>query len=229
MLHEETVERETFELLKRLMHDSRLEQFNLTGGTALALYLGHRKSIDLDLFTPSNFSAKELEEYLIQAYDFKSGYLEKNTLKGTINGIKIDCITHNYPYIEKPFVTNDGIRLYGMRDIVAMKLSAIADNGTRLKDFIDIACLSTKFSLDEMLGFYEKKYKNCNSIRPLKGLSYYDDIIFNDPIEMINGKYSWKLVEKRIENMINRNKAIFHDFPIEYEKKSREHKKGYKL
>lgn len=229
MLHKETVERETYELLKTLMHDSHFNQFNLAGGTALALYLGHRKSIDLDLFTPSDFSPKELEEYLISTYDFKSDDLEKNTLKGTINDIKIDCITHNYPYLEKPFITNEGIRLYGIKDIVAMKLSAIADNGTRLKDFIDIACLSTKLSLDEMLDCYEKKFKNSNAIRPIKGLSYHNDIIFSESIQMINGQYSWKLIEKRIENMMNRNNAIFHDFPMEYEKKNREHKKGYKL
>lgn len=134
MLHKETVERTTFELLIKLMQDKRFKNFNLAGETALALYLGHRKSIDLDLFTPDNFDSNKLEEYLIYKYNFKSSYLEKNTLKGTINDVKIDCITHNYPYIEPPFKSEDGIRLYSIKDITAMKLSAIADNGTRIKD-----------------------------------------------------------------------------------------------
>lgn len=134
MLHKETVERTTFELLIKLMQDKRFKNFNLAGETALALYLGHRKSIDLDLFTPDNFDSNKLEEYLIDKYNFKSSYLEKNTLKGTINDVKIDCITHNYPYIEPPFKSEEGIRLYGIKDITAMKLSAIADNGTRIKD-----------------------------------------------------------------------------------------------
>lgn len=134
MLHKETVERTTFELLIKLMQDERFKNFNLAGETALALYLGHRKSIDLDLFTPDNFDSNKLEEYLIDKYNFKSSYLEKNTLKGTINGVKIDCITHNYPYIEPPFKLEEGIRLYSIKDITAMKLSAIADNGTRIKD-----------------------------------------------------------------------------------------------
>lgn len=134
MLHKETVERTTFELLITLMQDERFKNFNLAGEMALALYLGHRKSIDLDLFTPDNFDSNKLEEYLIDKYNFKSSYLEKNTLKGTINDVKIDCITHNYPYIEPPFKSEEGIRLYRIKDITAMKLSAIADNGTRIKD-----------------------------------------------------------------------------------------------
>lgn len=134
MLHKETVERTTFELLITLMQDERFKNFNLAGEMALALYLGHRKSIDLDLFTPDNFDSNKLEEYLIDKYNFKSSYLEKNTLKGTINDVKIDCITHNYPYIEPPFKSEEGIRLYSIKDITAMKLSAIADNGTRIKD-----------------------------------------------------------------------------------------------
>ncbi len=100
MLHEETVERAIFELLTELMQDARLKDFNLAGGTALALYIGHRKSIDLDLFTPNSFDSKDLEEYLVDKYNFKSSFQEKKTLKGTINDIKLDCITHNHKYLE---------------------------------------------------------------------------------------------------------------------------------
>ena len=51
MLHQETVEPRTLELLKQLQAEPLLQSFNLVGGTALALRIGHRKSIDLDLFT----------------------------------------------------------------------------------------------------------------------------------------------------------------------------------
>jgi hypothetical protein len=70
MLRTETVERDTLELLKTLMQDEKLEQFNLVGGTALALYMGHRKSIDLDLFSLQEFDMSELEEHLINTYNF---------------------------------------------------------------------------------------------------------------------------------------------------------------
>lgn len=219
MLHKDTVKGETFKLLEMLMQDKRLENFNLAGGTALALYLGHRISIDLDLFTPNQFDAKDLEKYLINKYDFKASFLEKNTLKGTINDVKIDCITHDYPYLEVPLQTKEGVRLYSIKDITAMKLSAIADDGTRLKDFIDIACLSTKLSLNDMLKSYANKFPNANPIRPLKGLTYFEDINFKEPIQMINGQYKWELMEKRLRNMIKRENSIFYGFPILEEKK----------
>ncbi len=220
MLHEETVERATFELLKELMRDNRLNNFNLAGGTALALYIGHRKSIDLDLFTPDSFDVKNLEEYLIEKYNFHSSYLEKDTLKGTINDIKIDCITHNYQYLEDPF-KSEGIRLYSIKDIVAMKLSAIADDGTRVKDFIDIAFLSSKLTLTEMLDAYEKKFPNSNKIRPLKGLTYFQDIQFEEPVQLVNGSFKWEKVEKRLREMVVKTNIIFPELVVSESKPSR--------
>lgn len=60
-----------------------------------------------------------------------------------------------------------------MRDIAAMKLSAIADNGSRLKDFIDVAYLSTYLSLADMLQAYETKFPSSTGIRPIKGLTFF--------------------------------------------------------
>ena len=88
MLQKTTTTRETFKLLERLMQDPALENFNLAGGTAIALHLGHRKSIDLDLFSTEDFNALKLESYLIDKYDFIVDFKEKNTLKGSIENIK---------------------------------------------------------------------------------------------------------------------------------------------
>jgi predicted nucleotidyltransferase component of viral defense system len=196
------------------MQDERLSDFKLAGGTSLELYLGHRKSIDFDLFTEKSFDASSVEKHLIEKYDFKGDFLERNTIKGSINDIKVDCITHNYPYVENPITTKDGIRMYGIKDIAAMKLSVIADDGTRLKDFIDIACLSTKLSLSDMLKAYQQKYKNSNPIRPLKGLTYFKDINFNEPIQMIQGKYNWDKIEERLHLMIKKENDIYLSLPL---------------
>ena len=163
MLHTEVVSGKTLELLKKLEAENAMTRFNLAGGTSLALYLGHRRSVDLDLFTPKPFDAAELERFLMDKYGFRTGFMERNTLKGSIDGIKIDCITHSYEYLEKPYIEY-GIRLYSMQDIIAMKLSAIADDGSRLKDFIDIAFLSTRFPFNSMLGMYERKFEQDGKI-----------------------------------------------------------------
>lgn len=89
MLHTETVEGTTLELLRRLQSESMLDSFCLAVGTAL--YLGHRKSIGLDLFTPYPFGVLLLKDFLETKYGFRTDFLEKNTLKRTINGVKIDC------------------------------------------------------------------------------------------------------------------------------------------
>lgn len=213
MLHTETVKGSTLELLKKLESETILSGFNLAGGTSLSLYLGHRISIDLDLFTSESFNTNLLEKFLHENYHFRTDYMEKDTLKGSIDGIKIDCITHRYDYLEKPYIEN-GIRLYSIEDVVAMKLSAIADNGSRLKDFIDIAFLSTRFPFYSMLKFYERKFPEANIIRPYKAITYFEDIDFEENIIMINGKYDWKLIEKRLIDMTKKQNKIFASYPI---------------
>lgn len=213
MLHLGTVKAETFRLLENLMQDEELSSFSLAGGTSLALLLGHRISIDLDLFTPAPFDAKELELHLIDKYDFKSSYLRGYTLKGMIGDVNIDCIRHDYQFI-KNIVETENIRLYSSIDVAAMKLAAIADNGTRLKDFIDIACLSTQCSLSEMLHAYETKFRNSNSLRAIKGLSYYDDINYNESIQIINGSYEWERIRDRICDMQNNPDKIYSSLPL---------------
>ena len=213
MLHTETVARSTLELLKMLESESVMSNFNLAGGTSLALYLGQRISVDLDLFTPESFDAGKLEIFLRDKYGFRTDFMEKNTLKGTIDGVKIDCITHSYGYLEKPYTESD-IRLYSMEDIVAMKLSAIADNGSRLKDFIDIAFLSTRFPFNSMLRLYERKFPGSNLIRPFKAITYFDDIDFEEDIVMLNGKYDWKLIERRLIDMTQIQNKVFESFPL---------------
>ncbi|KAA6351134.1 hypothetical protein EZS27_001560 [termite gut metagenome] len=213
MLHTETATGETFELLKTLMQDKEFTNFYLVGGTALALYLGHRRSIDLDLFTPFPFDSETVEKYLVEKYNFDSDFRRNNTLKGTINNTKIDCITYAYPFVEDICVS-DNIRLYAMKDIAAMKLSAIAGDGSRLKDFIDIACLSVKLSLSDMLEAYQKKFEHCNAISPIKGMTYFDDIIFTEPIVMMKGIYDWKKIQKRLYDMIKEENTVFQSFPV---------------
>ena len=88
MLQKTVTPKEIFKLLERLMQDPVLENFNLAGGTAIALHLGHRRSIDLDLFSTKDFNALKLESYLIDKYDFIVDFKEKNTLKGSIENIK---------------------------------------------------------------------------------------------------------------------------------------------
>lgn len=174
--------------------------------------LGHRKSIDLDLFTTEDFDLEELKMMLIERYGLKVSYERNQTLKGFINGVMIDCIRFNYPHLQSPDIIND-IRLESVPDIIAMKLSAIAQNGTRIKDFIDIATLSTMYSLNEMLGFYTSKFPHANVMMPIKALTYFDEIDFNESVIMTTGNFKWNNIAQRLNDMVRYSSKIFAEQP----------------
>jgi hypothetical protein len=216
MLRTETIERDTVELLMALMQDEKLKNFNLVGGTALTLYNGHRKSIDLDLFSQPTFDVNELGKYLKDTYNFLSQnptIKPGDTLIGVIKNIKVDCIRYDYPFV-KPVFIEDGIRLLSEYDIAAMKLTAISQSGTRLKDFVDVAFLSIKMSLNDMLNAFEVKYPRTNKISAVKGLTYFDDIDFSSKIELTTGVFKWESIMKRLLEMIKYPQKVFLHPPI---------------
>lgn len=207
MLYTQTVSYTTLKLLKELMLDKKLNDFVLVGGTALSLQIGHRLSIDLDLFSIAPFDAKQIAEHLKTTYAYQLDFIAKNTIKGEIYGIKVDCITHNYKWIEK-IKKEDNIRLADLMEIAAMKLNAITTNGTRIKDFIDIAYLSNHLTLNQMLQAYELKYGN-NMIMALKSLFYYDEVNHLEPLKMFKSKLNWECIKTRLSAMNNEPNKIF--------------------
>ena len=91
----------------------------------------------------------------------------------------------------------DGVRLAGLKDIAAMKLSAVANRG-RKKDFIDVARLLDVFSLDQMLSFYKEKFSVSELSFPLRGLMYFDDAEEDPMPEMLDGNLTWENVKKTV-------------------------------
>ena len=174
MLSYQTVEPHTLELLKKLMTEPLLTGMRLVGGTSLALQYGHRNSIDLDFFGT-------LDEDLLSIRDSLERIGHVSVLKETrtiriydLDHVKIDFVDYSrYQWLAEA-VNEDGLRLASPEDIAAMKVNAIEGRGTR-KDFVDIYFLLQHYSLDEILGFYQKKYPEHSVFRALMSLSYFDD------------------------------------------------------
>jgi hypothetical protein len=179
MLQKAAIEPHALELLKALQADSMFSGFHLAGGTGLALQLGHRLSVDLDLFTVKEFDQEFYFEYLEKKYNFSADYRANNTLKGSIENVKVDFITHCYELV-RPVVSEEFIRLYSKEDIAAMKINAIAGSGTRSKDFVDLYFLLKEFSVMELLNFYDKKYIQRDEFHVLKSLNYFDEVNLAD-------------------------------------------------
>ena len=143
MLQKESVDKTVFDLISALQGKDYLKDFILVGGTGLALIIGHRKSVDIDLFTSKDFDAEHPLEKLESDFAFQMDYIGENTLKGNSAGIKVDLLAHKYPSIGDT-IEIENIRVASMDDISAMKINSVANDGTRVKDFIDLYFLLTE-------------------------------------------------------------------------------------
>lgn len=169
------------------------DHFYLAGGTGLALQLGHRASVAIDLFTPEQFNLERITTAIIEL----GGQViqsEVGTVHGLVNGVKISFLFYPYPLLQ-PFYTFHGIRLASIEDIAAMKAVAISQRGDK-KDFYDMyEILKTMKPLNLKNLFLEKFSKariNCYHI--LKSFFYFDDADQQpDPISL-NGT-SWGQVK----------------------------------
>lgn len=208
MLRTETVEAGTLALIKRLMADDRFNEFNLVGGTALALKVGHRISIDIDLFSPKAFNASELAEHLKTTYNVTQLRSITNGVFCFIDDIKIDLISHQYPLIGDIEIS-DGIRLVSPLDIGAMKLGAIYDNGTRLKDFVDLYALLENYTLDQLLEACQQKYQDINMPIVKNALLHHEDIEFSVPINYIGPEIKWAQITERLKKAFHNPHITF--------------------
>ena len=113
-----------------------------------------------------------------------------------VNNVKVDLVNYPYPWLDDA-IEEGNIRLAGLRDIAAMKLSAVANRG-RKKDFIDVARLLDVFSLDQMLSLYKEKFSVSELSFPLRGLMYFDDAEEDPMPEMFDSNFTWENVKKTV-------------------------------
>lgn len=201
MLHKETVKPGTLDLIQKLMKDQWLDSFYLVGGTALSLRIGHRQSIDIDLFSSSDFDGDKLAMHLKDNYNANVTSHKGNYASGNIDEVAFDFISHKYPAV-KPIETVEGIRIMSNEDISAMKINAIVNSGERIKDFIDMHYLLKEMSLDEVMNHYCSKYPNANTTTAKSALLYHKDIDFRVPVMLMDGKLKWQEVSLAIAKAI---------------------------
>ena len=204
MLHEETVAPHTLALIQKLQAVPALENFFLVGGTALALQTGHRTSVDIDLFT---FDDIDIDQLIATLQDFHTqvSYRTKNTLITFIENVKVDFITHNYPLLED-VICEKGIRMASKADIAAMKVNAIAGNGTRVKDFVDSYYLLNDYSFVQIISFFKSKYRQQSDFHAIKSLTFFDDVDLADwPVLLADKQLKWSQVMKKIQQACKKN------------------------
>lgn len=196
-MHTQIFDPATQSVFESLKGQEFLEPFYLAGGTALALHFGHRKSIDLDFFSAEKFNTSALRQKLSSLGEYQLELQDPDTLDGLLNGVKVSFFHYSYPQLF-PLKHLDGIQLADERDIAAMKLDAISSRGSR-KDFIDLFFLMKKYSLSELLLFFENKFSQFkyNKAHLIKSLTYFDQAEMEAMPIMLN-EASWPEMKRVI-------------------------------
>ena len=197
MLHLETISPDTLTLLRKIQSLDEFNNTRLVGGTALAMQLGHRKSIDLDFFGQFETSLEELTAILSEFSTVTPISSSRMMRFLVVNGIKVDIVSYPYDWIDNP-VYSDDIVLAGVKDIAAMKLSAITNRGTK-KDFIDYYFLLKRFSLAKLIELYRQKYSDAQLFTSIKSLSYFEDAE-SDPMPDMIFPVDWDVVKSTIRS-----------------------------
>jgi hypothetical protein len=215
MLYYNTVNNLLKKSLLQLMAADEFASFRLVGGTALSLQIGHRESIDIDLFSDVDYGEIDfdsIEKYLTLNFSYVDHF--SNSIPGIgksyfigedkDNAVKLD-IFYTDKFIQ-PYFIEDSIKMASIEEIIAMKLDVI-QRGGRKKDFWDLHELFENYNLAQMLVLHEQRYPYSHNreliINNFTNFDYADDE-FN-PI-CFRGKY-WEFIKEDIEEIIGKFKS----------------------
>lgn len=211
-LHKDTVSDLLWDSLNKLMDTEEFNAFRLVGGTALSLQLGHRKSIDIDLFTNVEYGSIDfdgIENILIKTFPYVDTSSDKTVGMGKpylIGNNENDLVKLDIFYTEPfafPCISEQNIRFASMKEIAAMKFEVIAQGG-RKKDFWDIHELLETFSLNEMIDFYIKRnpygYSKYELLTEVINFSNAED----DFTPNCNRGKIWEIIKLDLEELIKK-------------------------
>jgi hypothetical protein len=168
MLYWNTVNNLLKDSLLTLMKAEELREFRLVGGTGLSLHLGHRMSVDIDLFTDASYGSVDfdaIESFLKSHFAHVDGEfggnpgMGKSYLIGTDaeNVVKLDLYYTMDPFFQQ-LVLEDGIRLATIEEIIAMKVDVV-QRGGRKKDFWDLHELLSAYNINSMIDLHRQRFE----------------------------------------------------------------------
>jgi len=213
MLYYNTVSKPLLEYLQKLMANMAFNDFVIVGGTALSLQLGHRISVDIDLFTANDYDSinlKDIKSALTTdfAYTERLESLNDRNIGYTvyIGNSKSEKIKLDLFYTEEfiaPILQQDGLRLASLQDIAGMKMQAIVSR-KRKKDFWDIHQLLETFTLEELIqfGLQRNPYTltKIDILNALYTITEFPELDNDDPVICLKGNY-WELIIEDLQTI----------------------------
>lgn len=201
--HEEVLDKAGRAAAARLA--AATEDFYLAGGTALALRLGHRVSLDLDLFSAKNALDAGQRRILIEALK-ESGPLKildekEGTCHLELGGTAVSLFHYDYPTLGRAQPWR-GLAAAALEDISAMKLSAVLGRGSK-KDFIDLHELCRRLGLDRVMSTAGRKFPLHRDfpLQAARALLYFEDAE-KEPMPKMLSSVSWEDVKFYFEDAI---------------------------
>jgi hypothetical protein len=185
-----------------------LSDFYLAGGTALALQLGHRQSIDFDLFKKTSLNREMIKKNLRDLGTMELYSEDQDTIHVGIDGIRISFFNYGIPILGD-FLKYKNMFIAPMLDIALMKLAAISGRGSK-KDFIDLYFLLDHYDLSDLFKKYQTKFgkETTNLYHLLKSLVYFDDAE-QQPQPILLKQITWQEVKNHIVDEVKKYSTIY--------------------
>lgn len=180
-----------------------VKDYYLAGGTATALYYGHRVSYDLDFFSPQPLASHRITEILQDIGKLQVDQEEEGTWLGQLDRVKLSFFVHPYPEVGKEEAWN-GIRVASKLDIACMKLEAIGSRGIK-RDFVDMYYLCQDTGLGVVFEAARRKYAKADmsEMHFLRSLTYFveaESVTTGEPT-MIH-KLDWEKIKRYFETEV---------------------------
>lgn len=183
-------------------------EFYLVGGTALALQIGHRISVDFDLFLAKEIPPSLLDKVrrIFKEFKIKTIINHSEQLSIKANEIKIDFVKYNFP-LALDLIEFEGVKVLSVAEIAAMKAFALNQRGT-LRDYIDLYFIlkEKRSTLKEIKRIAGEKYKEEFNFRLfLEQLVYLKDIE-EEKIQFLKEEVDKNQLEKYFQEEVKKIK-----------------------
>ena len=200
-MHFNSLPPNTKKLLIKISQINPFPSFYLSGGTALALHIGHRESEDLDFFTLKPFSTKQLLPTLESLGQVTKLQLDSGTINCFVNKVQLQLLHYPYKLLNKT-IKLDQILISSKLDIACTKLITVSSRGSK-KDFIDLYFLLQEYSLPFLFKKLKQKYSNTqlDQAHILKSIVYFKDADKQPSVKFIT-PISWSQVKKYLVTQV---------------------------
>lgn len=200
-MHPEAVAPTCLRLIDNLTPHSFLNEFYLVGGTALALYLGHRLSIDLDFFTDQEFQPMIWLNKLPKGEDT---ICRENHFRTIVDNTKLEMIYFAYRPTQE-LNHWQGINILSPIDIGLYKLLAIIGRN-RKKDIIDLYFIDKKIiPIPDLIKLFTEKYDSgdINLLKQVETL-FDDEAINQSDMPIMREELNWDKAYAEVKEKVVR-------------------------